>query len=85
MNTPCPLCNTPTDLHSDCPGYPGRGSKTGFVMACNPPCGNACRFECPSCHWWYRTPNCRDASKMGIRPDWLDAVLAVFEEAENAL
>lgn len=69
---PCPACGTPdTDWEFDCPGY----LRDGAVVVCYPPgsCGNATRYFCTACEWWYRTPNGRrgDEVEMGARPVWL--------------
>ncbi len=47
-------------------------------MVCSPPCGGAIEFTCPGCDWWYREPNNRDASKMGVRPEWIAQALKEY-------
>ena len=80
---PCPQCGTEVEWHADCPGYQGRGENAGKVMVCYPYCGNAIRFACPRCQWWYREPNRRgDVADMGAAPSWLTQVLAENEESE---
>jgi hypothetical protein len=71
----CPMCGAETDFEADCPGY----GSPGKVMVCYPYCGNAQRYFCTKCTWWYRDPNNRSAEGMGIAPSWLKEIHASLE------
>jgi hypothetical protein len=78
----CPACGDTTNWSFDCPGYSQLLLGKEIITVCHPPCGNAALFTCDNCDWWYRTPNVRNATKMGVEPDWLSDALAEMRSEE---
>ena len=81
VNLKCPLCDTPTESYTDCPGYGNPVTvcylpyneytiTKKFVQALA--CGNSELYVCinPECEWEWRTHNRR--GNQGIDPEWKD-------------
>lgn len=71
----CPRCGGRVMVEADCPGYGTPRDQGGKgVLVCWPACGNAMRYDCDDCEWWYREPSSPhrfDRATMGERPAWL--------------